>query len=540
MDRKACLFVLVTSMAAGLAGLAACVGDEPSLTATSTPDGDGGGGTDGPVTSDGPTSGNEAGTDASDAAVDPCAVTTGAFLASKTFPFVGTNHGVVGTSNGGYVFAGDFRSNNGSITYGDAGPISGSGNTMDAAVVRFNPDGSLKWQAHFGGTNSETFQGVTVDDKDDVYVAGYFASPAFTIGTSFSNPSQANLGIVAKLDGATGAPLWAHSFAPGYFGYGCSAIDFDSGRLVVSCSMGTTQTYDKGPGGMTAVLQGAQPAGAAVYGLDPANGYVLWGLGFGATTPDNSTATNVYSIDVTPAGTVVAGVFSGGTFTAKQTTAITVAQIGTKPNGFVTELSASATAALPLWAKGFGDATSAGEVYSVSAAGTSKTGIVVGGSFQGQIDFGGGPHASVGGLDAFAMMLLNKAGPPAWEKFFGGAMSDTIGRVRFDACGRAEVLMLAHSALPVTDGVTIPAPQAAGEAAIMAKLEPAAGKLLWASGVTPGGSADLTGINNYDFGIDTRGNTLVVGDFRGTIDFGSGTPSTAVGGSDPFVLGYGP
>ena len=540
MDRKACLFVVLTSIAVGLTGLAACVGDEPSPAGSPTPDGDGGGGTDGPVTTDGPPSGTDAGTDASDAAPDPCAVTSGAFLASKTFPFVGTNHGVAGTSNGGYVFVGDFRSNNGSITYGDAGPISGSGNTMDAAVVRFNPDGTLKWQAHFGGTGSETFQGVTVDDKDDVYVAGYFTSPAFTIGTAFSNASQANLGIVAKLDGATGAPLWAHSFAPGYLGFGCSAIDFDSGRLVVSCTMGTTQTYDKGPSGATAVLQGGQPAGAAVYGLEPATGYVLWGLGLGATTADIATATNVYSVDVTPSGTVVAGVFSGGTLTAKQTNAITVAQVGTKSNGFVIELSASTTGALPLWAKGFGDATSAGDVYSVSAAGTSKTGIVVGGSFDGKIDFGGGPHATVGNLDAFAMMLLNKAGPPAWEKFFGGVSDDTIGRVRLDACGRAEALMLAHSALPVTDGVTIPAPQAAGEAAIVAKLEPVAGKLLWASGVTPGGSADLTGINNYDFGIDTRGNTLVVGDFRGTIDFGSGSPSAAVGGSDPYVLVYRP
>jgi hypothetical protein len=540
MDRKAGLFVVVTSIAAGLTGLAACVGDEPAVAVSPTPDGDGGGGgTDAPATSDGPQSGNDAGTDAADAAPDPCAVTKGAFIASKTFPFVGINHGVAGTSNGGYVFAGDFRSNNGSVTYGDAGAISGSGNTMDAAVVRFNPDGSLKWQAHFGGTGSETFQGVTLDDKDDVYVAGYFSSPTFTIGTAFANASGANLGIVAKLDGATGAPIWAHSFAPGYFGYGCSAIDFDSGRLVVSCSMGTSQTYDKGPS-MTGVLVGAQPAGAAVYGLDPATGYVLWGLGFGATTADNTTATNVYSVDVTPAGTVVAGTFSGGTFTAKQTNAITLAQIGTKTNGFVTELSASATGALPVWAKGFGDATSAGDVYSVSAAGTSMTGIVVGGAFAGQIDFGGGPHATIGGLDAFAMMLLNKAGPPAWEKFFGGALNDTIGRVRLDACGRAEALMLAHDALPVTDGVIIPAPQAAGVAAIMLKLEPAAGKLLWASGVTPGGSSDLTGINNSDFGIDTHGNTLVVGDFRGTIDFGNAMPVTAVGGSDPFVLVYGP
>ena len=44
MDRKACLFVVLTSIAVGLNGLAACVGDEPSLAGSPTPDGDGGGG----------------------------------------------------------------------------------------------------------------------------------------------------------------------------------------------------------------------------------------------------------------------------------------------------------------------------------------------------------------------------------------------------------------------------------------------------------------------------------------------------------------
>ena len=536
MHRKASLFALVTLVAAGVMSLYACVGDEFAGNPV-TPD-DGGGGTDGMVTSD--ANGNaegstDAGTDSADAADLTCVDASGKFLGSTAFPFIGTNHSLVGTSNGGYVLVGAFRGN---VSYGDAGIIMGNGNTEDGAVVRFNPDGSVMWQAHFGGAGSDTFQGVTVDDKDDVYVTGYFSSTTFTIGTAFSNASGANLGIVAKLDGATGAPVWAHSFLPGYFGYGCSAIDFDSGRLVASCSMGTSQTYDTGAG-TTAILVGTQPAGAAVYGLNPADGYVLWGKGLGAQTADMNAATYVYSVDVTATGTVVAGVFSGGSLTEKQTNAITVAQVGTKPNGFVTELSAS-NPAVPVWAKGFGDSSSVGQVNSVSAAGTSSTGIVVGGSFTGTIDFGTPPHASVGSQDAFVMMLRNKAGAPAWDKYFGGTLEDTIGRVRYDICGRPEALMLAHSSIAATDGVTIPAPQANGEASIIVKMDPKDGKLLWASGVSPGGNVDLNGINGYDFAVDVKGATLVVGDFRGAVDLGSGTPSVAAGGSHPYVLGYGP
>jgi hypothetical protein len=536
MNRKAPLFALATLLAAGPLTLFACL-DDFSVGAA-LPDGGGGGGGDGMVAPDGgpgAEGSTDAGTDAADAADLTCVSAAGKFLASAAFPFNGTNHSLVGTSNGGYVFVGDFRGN---VTYGDAGIIMGNTTTMDGAVVRFNPDGSLLWQAHFGGTGSDTFQGVTVDAQDDVYVTGYFSSTTFTIGTAFNNPTGANLGIVAKLDGKTGAPLWAHSFLPGYFGYGCSAIDFDSGRLVASCSMGTTQVHDTGAG-TTAVLQGTQPAGAAVYGLDPMTGYVLWGKGLGAVTSDMNAATEVHSVDVTANGVVVAGVFSGGSLTERQTNAITVAQVGTKQNGFVTELSAS-NPALPLWAKGFGDSSSVGQVQSVSAAGTSLTGIVAGGSFTGTVNFGAASHASVGSSDAFVMMLRNKAGAPDWEKYFGGMLGENINRVRFDNCGRPEALLFAQSGLAMTDGVTIPAPQANGVASIVAKMEPKDGKLLWASGITPGGNVDLNGINGYDLAVDTKGVSFVVGDFRGAVDLGSGTPSVANGGSHPYLVGYGP
>jgi len=540
MHRKASLFALLIS-AAAMTGLYACVGDDPSGGSTSS-DGDsggGGGGTDGMVMTDGNSPGEASvdggpGVDAADAA---CVTATGKFLGAKTFPFVATNQSVVGTSDGGYVFVGDFRNMG---TYGDAGVITGNGNTMDAVAVRFNADGSLKWQAHFGGTGSETFQGVTVDDKNDVYVTGYFSSASFTIGSrTFTNASGANLGIVAKLDGSNGNAVWAHPFSPGYLGFGCSAIDFDSGRLVASCSMGATQVYEDGAS-TTKVLTGpGQPAEASVYGLDPATGYVVWASALGVSTADMNTVTYVSTIDVTPMSTVIAGEFMGGSLTEKPSNAITVAQLGTKSNGFVTELSIAAPIA-PLWAKGFGDASGAGQVNRASAAGASATGILVGGSFTGTIDFGLGPHASVGGQDGFVMMLRNKAGAAAWDKYFGGAADDTIGKVIYDRCGRGEALMLTYSTLAATDGVTMPAPQAGGVAGIVGKLDPKDGKLFWASGITPGGNPDLNGINQYDFGVDLAGNTLVVGNFRGAVDFGSGTPSVAVGGSDPFVVGYGP
>src|SRR6185437_3224191 len=158
------------------------------------------------------------------------------------------------------------------------------------------------------------------------------------------------------------------------------------------------------------------------------------------------------------------------------------------------------------------------------ASGSSATGgIVVGGSFTGNVDFGTGPHASVGSQDGFVVMLKNKAGNPAWEKYFDGSQVDDIGPVRTEPCGGSVFLLDTGSTLSAMDGVTFPAPQSGGNAALVGKLD-AAGKLLWVNGVTPGGSPDNNGIDPYDLAVGADDHSVTVGDFRGTIDLGTGTP----------------
>ncbi|AKV01384.1 hypothetical protein AKJ09_08047 [Labilithrix luteola] len=519
----------------GLVALDACVGDDPVASARID---DGGGGNDDANTSDGSNVTTDGGPDGdSGPAQDLCSDASGNFIAERAFPFVGTNHGTAGASNGGYVLVGSFS---GTAIYApDAAVMTGTGTTEDAAVVRLDANGNVVWQQHFGGTGSDVFQSVAVDDQDNVYVTGYFSSNTFSIGSfQFNNANRMNLGIVAKLDAATGNPLWAQSFWPGSYGYGCSAIDFSNGHLVVSCSMGQTQTYTLRDGS-TAELSAGQIEASSVYELDVTNGGAVWAHSLSTSAGTSTTAlTYVQSIDVTATGTVVAGIFSGGALTEKPANAINVPMVGGQTNGFVTELSAQTGA--PLWAKGFGDTSGAGEVQSTSAAGASNTGIVVGGSFTGTVDFGAGPHAAAGGSDAFVILLENKSGPPSWDKYFSGTGSDGIKRVRFDVCGRPTVMLFTTSALSAMDGVSFPAPQAgSGGASIIAKLDPK-GKLLWANGVTPGGNVDLNGINQDDFGIDAKNTARIVGNFRGTVDLGNGTPENAKGGSHPYEIVYGP
>jgi hypothetical protein len=85
-----------------------------------------------------------------------------------------------------------------------------------------------------------------------------------------------------------------------------------------------------------------------------------------------------------------------------------------------------------LWSKRFGDATlQAG----VSAALDGIGNALVTGYFNGAVDFGGGPLASAGGGDFF-VAKLDPAGQPLWSKRYGDASYQYwIGRVAADSFG---------------------------------------------------------------------------------------------------------
>lgn len=55
--------------------------------------------------------------------------------------------------------------------YGSAGdPIAG-------LLVKYDSSGSVQWQREIGGDNYAALAGVAVDDSDNAYIAGYYASP---------------------------------------------------------------------------------------------------------------------------------------------------------------------------------------------------------------------------------------------------------------------------------------------------------------------------------------------------------------------------
>ena len=83
----------------------------------------------------------------------------------------------------------------------------------DGFVAKYRAaDGVVEWAQSLGGSGSEAAYSVTTDGAGDVYVAGSFTSPSFTLGgILLANRGARNL-FVAKLSGSDGAVLWARSF----------------------------------------------------------------------------------------------------------------------------------------------------------------------------------------------------------------------------------------------------------------------------------------------------------------------------------------
>ncbi|APR82529.1 Hypothetical protein A7982_07878 [Minicystis rosea] len=88
-------------------------------------------------------------------------------------------------------------------------------------------------------------------------------------------------------------------------------------------------------------------------------------------------------------------------------------------------------AGIPLWAKRFGDKD---DQNAYGGAIDALGRVVVGGGFSGTADFGGGVMASSGAGDAFVAML-DAAGGHLWSKRFGDASEQAAYGVRMDATG---------------------------------------------------------------------------------------------------------
>jgi PKD repeat protein len=300
-------------------------------------------------------------------------------------------------------------------------------------------------------------------------------------------------------DGHTAAPSASPSVSHTYASLGTYTV-----TLTVTDNGGATDT--------ATTTVNVVPAGAGAFN---------WAKRFGGA---GSQGVNSYSMAVDPLGFVVlAGSFSGSVdfgsgapLTSAGSTDIFIAKY--------------TLAGAHVWSKRFGDA---GDDVAHGVKVDSKGNVIVVGSFNGTVNFGGGPITtpSLTTSDAF-IAAFDKNGVHQWSKGYGSGFNDVGYAVAVDALDNVVVVGSFAGTIDFGGGNILRSSFSSLDV-WLAKYT-SAGALTWVKRF--GGNADD---NGYAVAIDKNGNILFTGSFDGSIDFGGGPLNTA-GGTDIFLAKYSP
>jgi hypothetical protein len=169
-----------------------------------------------------------------------------------------------------------------------------------------------------------------------------------------------------------------------------------------------------------------------------------------------------------------------------------------------------------LWSKRFGDATLQ-KVFDIAC---DKWGnLIVVGSIEGTVDFGGGPLTSAGASDVF-VAKVDPDGHHIWSKRFGDEEPhQAAGSVAVDASGDVILTGLFKGAVDFGGGWLT---SAGSYDVFVAKFDPQ-GNHIWSKRF-----GDANEQWGGDVAVDGAGNLVVAGTFHGVVDFGGG-PLTSEG-----------
>jgi hypothetical protein len=296
----------------------------------------------------------------------------------------------------------------------------------DVFLAGIGPDAAPRWALSWGGKHADAARALAVDDMGNVYVAGTFQLTVdFDPGTGRTLMTSAGGRdvFVLKLD-PTRRLLWARRFG----GAGADdltglAVGTDGTVYVGGGFEGRTWEGDEwqpvvaqGDGGLFVATLAPDGGHRWVRWLDAARGASLSGLATGARGA-------VY----------VSGAFQGGLrFEGREVLA--------NPSGwdvFVARLEASGELA---WARDVGAGT--GQSLTVGGSAATAAGPLLGGSFQGRVDFDPGPGERSRDAENRAPFLLafDANGSLTWVDTPTSSELAQVLAVAAGAGGRAAVL----------------------------------------------------------------------------------------------------
>lgn len=331
--------------------------------------------------------------------------------------------GAVGFGSDGSVYiAGAFHD---ALDLG-GGPLAPTGTSFDMYAAKFTAAGEHVWSVRYGGTTDARATRLAVLPNGDVVVGGsYYGS--LTIGATVLTSTGAADSFLTRLNGTSGAPLWAASGGANGTNPDDNLGDLEvdsAGNLAVCGTISGTGTFF----GTNVVRNGWLWVGS----VDGATGAAIW-----AKSPTATGITTECGVASVGTDVVLAGYFNG-TVNAGGSTLNS-----TSGSADIYLVRYQGADGAHLWSAAKGGAGNE-RAADVAAQGTAS--IVVAGDFGGTTTFGGGtfmtPNNTTGTSDGFVAKFDAATGAHQFSLAFGGtnaANSDRARRVVTRADGLVSV-----------------------------------------------------------------------------------------------------
>ncbi len=284
----------------------------------------------------------------------------------------------------------------GAVDFG-VGPLN-AGYFKDVFLARFEHNGNCLWSYQFGDTtHDQGGQCVAVDPSGGIFLAGDAKGSIDFGGGQMTSAGGQDVFLVKFTP--EGEYEWGSLFGDWTQEWAVGVAPDTAGNVVFTGMF--EGTIDFGGGTLTCV--GGMDDADIFLAMFDETGYHLWSKRFGSPNSES-----VADIIIDPRGNVIlAGSFSG---TLDFGGAPLVSAGG--HDIFVAKLTFDGE---HIWSQRFGDSENQ-LPYGIACDSSGE--VLLAGTFEGAVDFGGGPLVSLGGYDIF-LARLDADGSHIWSRSFG-------------------------------------------------------------------------------------------------------------------------
>ena len=377
------------------------------------------------------------------------------------------------------------------------------------------PTGASRWSRRFGDISDDRSQALAADALGHIVVAGHFDGTTDFGGGQVSSYVHPSLGPTADVFVAeyspSGSYMWSRVIGAESAEEAKGVATDSTGNVLVTGYQGS---YGVDYGGGPQFVRAGNDIFIAKYS---SAGSWVWSKTIGGYGYDQGSAVaadalgNAFVTGYIGVSTIGVDFGGGALFSAGGSDAF---------------LAKYSTTGVHLWSKRFGGAgNDNGLGVGTDAAGN----VIVTGTFDGTVDFGGGGLTSAGLRDIF-VAKYSPLGLHLWSARFGGSGDDVVYSLAVDPAGDLAVAGKFQGSVGFGGAVLT---SAGGDDAFLVKLAGASGAHLWSKRFGAASGDIATSV-----AVDGSSNVVVAGYYAGSVDFGGGPLASL--GYDVFVAKYSP